>query len=241
MDRSAWTAEFRGAVYSGDGRRIVALLERAPVRRDVLQFVGDGIVTALAQGVGGARGLADEYVAALRDRGWAGDHELAEQLAATSTSTPQALKALPVDLDELSTVLEGDPVQGNGRIDLWTGQVWPWVAVEYAREKGLEEEDESDDGDRWLVVWCEGSRDAYNDMVMWVDEIEDPRLAERLDRAMAGRGAFRRFKDVLGERPDELQRWFTFSEERRRGRARVWLADAGYMVGHRAAENLDKM
>ena len=238
METSVWNAELRGNMYRGDGPRIVALLQGTTIRLNALQFVGDGIVTALAQGVGGARGLADDYVAALRDRGWAGDHELAEQLG---TPTLRTLIALPVDLDDLSSILEGDPAQGSGRIDLQTGEVWPCVAGEYAGEEGLEEEDESDDGDHWLVVSCEGSRDGYNDMVAWVDELDDPRLAERLDRAMSGRGAFRRFKDVLSERPDELQRWFTFSEERRRGRARVWLADAGYMVGHRAGENLDKM
>jgi Uncharacterised protein family (UPF0158) len=41
-------------------------------------------------------------------------------------------------------------------------------------------------------------------------------------------GAFRRFKDVLERTPDELDRWFSFSEERQRGRAQTWLADAGY-------------
>ena len=41
---------------------------------------------------------------------------------------------------------------------------------------------------------------------------------------------FRRFKDVLGSWPGELDRWYEFSAERQRGRARAWLADAGYYV-----------
>jgi len=41
-------------------------------------------------------------------------------------------------------------------------------------------------------------------------------------------GAFRRFKDVLGRWPEELERWFAYSEERQRGRARTWRTDAGY-------------
>ena len=56
----------------------------------------------------------------------------------------------------------------------------------------------------------------------------DPDLAERLRDALDSRGPFRRFKDVLARRPDQLQRWFAFSEERHRGRARAWLATAGY-------------
>jgi hypothetical protein len=42
--------------------------------------------------------------------------------------------------------------------------------------------------------------------------------------------ALERFKDVLGSWPGELDRWYAFSAERQRGRARAWLADAGYYV-----------
>jgi hypothetical protein len=41
---------------------------------------------------------------------------------------------------------------------------------------------------------------------------------------------FRRFKDELARWPGELERWHAFSEERQRGRARSWLAAAGYRV-----------
>ena len=43
-----------------------------------------------------------------------------------------------------------------------------------------------------------------------------------------GGGAFRRFKDVLHRWPDLVDRWYGFSDDRRIGRARAWLADAGY-------------
>ena len=36
--------------------------------------------------------------------------------------------------------------------------------------------------------------------------------------------------DVLARWPGELDRWCAFSAERQRGRARAWLADAGYYV-----------
>ena len=97
---------------------------------------------------------------------------------------------------------------GGGRIDLATGEV-----CAPAWEIGQEDEDESDDPDKWLWVHCEGSRGA-----------------DRLEIAISGRGAFRRFKDVLARWPGELDRWYAFSAERQRGRARAWLADAGYYV-----------
>ena len=140
------------------------------------------------------------------------------------------LRPLPVDLDELAGILEGDPMYGGGRVDLATGEVWPEPAIDYAREIGQEDEDESDDPDKWLWVHCEGSRDGYRDMDLFIETVCDPGRADRLEIAISGRGAFRRFKDVLARWPGELDRWYAFSAERQRGRARAWLAEAGYYV-----------
>jgi hypothetical protein len=115
----------------------------------------------------------------------------------------------------------------GGRIDLRTGEVWPQSAIEYAEETAEEDADE-EDPDRWLAVWCEGSEDGYQDMEDFVATVADDEQAERLSIAISGRGAFRRFKDVLSRWPEGLQRWFAFSDERKRGRARSWLIDAGY-------------
>ncbi|GAA2884425.1 hypothetical protein GCM10010472_48190 [Pseudonocardia halophobica] len=65
-------------------------------------------------------------------------------------------------------------------------------------------------------------------MVEFIDTVPDEGLADRLDGAIRGRGAFRRFADTLRRaREDELSRWFEFTDERKRGRARAWLADIG--------------
>jgi len=140
------------------------------------------------------------------------------------------LRPLPVDLDELAGILEGDPMCGGGRVDLATGEIWPAPAIDYAREIGQEDEDESDDPDKWLWVHCEGSRDGYRDMELFIEAVRDPGRVDRLEIAISGRGAFRRFKDVLARWPGELDRWYEFSAERQHGRARAWLADAGYYV-----------
>ena len=137
------------------------------------------------------------------------------------------LRPLPVDLEELAMILEGDPVQGGGRIDLRTGEVWPQSALEYAEEVGEIDEDD-DDPERWLWVHCEGSRDGYRDMEWFIDDLDDPDFADRLARAISGRGAFRRFKDRLSDRPELMTRWYAFSNDRQRGRARSWLAAEGY-------------
>jgi len=131
-----------------------------------------------------------------------------------------------VDLDELAMILEGEPVQGGGRVDLVTGEVWPQSALEYAEETGEPEED--DDPDRWLWVDCEGSRRSYQDMLGFIERIDDANLADRLARAISGRGAFRQFKDTLFDRPELMTQRHAFSGDRQRGRARRWLAPEGY-------------
>jgi hypothetical protein len=221
-------SQLRGAVYRGDGPAVVDLVGDQLLPGDALQLIGDGLVVALALHTMGAADVAVACVRELRERCWDGDDELADQLgAALGTGPTPLLRPLPVDLEELAGVLEGDPTFGGGRLDLLTGQVWSQAAIDYARETG-EEDDESDDADRWLWVHCEGSRAGYHDMVQFIGTIDDPDRADRLGIAIGGRGAFRRFRDVLARWPGELDRWYGFAEDRQRGRARAWLAEAGY-------------
>lgn len=106
--------------------------------------------------------------------------------------------------------------------------MWPQSAIEYAEEVGEIDEDD-EDPERWLWVECEGSHDGDRDTERFIDDLDDPHFACRLARAISGRGAFRRFKVVLLDRPELMTRWFAFSNDRRRGRARSWLATEGYL------------
>lgn len=68
----------------------------------------------------------------------------------------------------------------------------------------------------------------YRDMERFIATVTDPEITDRLEIAITGKGAFRRFKDVLSRWPDELGRYVMFRDERQRGRARAWLAAEGY-------------
>ncbi len=217
----------RRAIVAADGQRVVAALSKGPLD-ELLQLAGDGLLIALVQDVEGVRDLAQRCARRLRGRSWVGDNDLADQLDATLHNRPAPLlRPLPVDLEELSTVLEDDPAQGDGRIDRRTGEVWAQVAIDDARDEGDEDPDD-EDPDRWLAVWCEGSHAAYGDMEDFIAALSDRDRADRLSIAISGRGAFRRFKDVLERWPDEREAWYVYSAERQRGRARAWLAAAGY-------------
>lgn len=219
----------RGVVARGDHTDLVVMLGPRPWLEDALQLIGDGLLAAVRDGAPGSGELARECADALIVRRWAGDHDLADALEAALGGAPvPMLRPLAVDLEELAMILEGDPVHGGGRIDRRTGEAWPQGAIEYAAEVGELDEDDDDDTNRWLWVHSEGSRDGYQDMVGFIEDLDNPPVADRLARAISGSGAFRRFRNQLSEYPDLLIRWYAFSEDRHRGRARAWLAVNGY-------------
>lgn len=164
---------------------------------------------------------------ALRIRGWDGDQELADAIDAArgiATHETRPLNEFAVDLEQLADLIDGGSGSAGGRLDLKNGEVWP----EFAFEDSFAQDEDDDDPDRWLHVWPMGSRRAYNDMLDFTATRASQTLSARLERALQGRGAFRRFKDVLFDWPQDREAWYAFSEDRRRGRAREWLADAGY-------------
>ncbi|HET8589570.1 MAG TPA: UPF0158 family protein [Nakamurella sp.] len=219
--------ELRRAIHSGDPAAMVAAVEHHGLRPS-LQLAGEVLLVALRADAAGASDLADRFAAALEGRGWDGDLELATALrAAMAGHDEQGLGDLAVDLDELADVLEGAPEYSGGYLDLRSGEIWP---LSVADGDGWDDplDLDLDDSERWLSVWPQGSRDGYQDMVQFAETCTDAVLAGKLDVALNGRGAFRRFKDVLFDYPDERAEWFSFSDDRRRGRARAWLAAAGY-------------
>ena len=151
--------------FHGNGETAVAEITGPAVPANGLQVFGDLVLLALEQHADNAAEAAGGLIDALGERDWEGDDVLADQLGAlVATGVIAGLKPLPVSLDELAGVLEGDPAQGGGRIELATGQVWPDAAFEYGSALSEEEEDELEDPGKWLWVHCEGSRDGYRDM-----------------------------------------------------------------------------
>ena len=68
-------------------------------------------------------------------------------------------------------------------------------------------------------------------MADFAERQTDAALRQRLETAIEGRGAFRRFRDVIHQADIGLE-WNAFSRERMMGRARAFLAEEGIRVGN---------
>lgn len=81
--------------------------------------------------------------------------------------------------------------------------------------------------DQFVAIDTVPSRIQYQ----WVDEftksIEDETLQARMEAAINGKGAFRRFKDILLTMPDERRRWFEFRDQKMRDRIMEWVREKG--------------
>ena len=81
--------------------------------------------------------------------------------------------------------------------------------------------------DRFVSIPQTESFEAYRVMEEFIPQVDNQRLRDRLSDAIAGKGAFRRFKDVLLSYPDVRQQWFAFENDVKRKWAAEWLATLG--------------
>jgi hypothetical protein len=137
-----------------------------------------------------------------------------------------------VDLGELADALDDHTPEVGWWIDPRSGRIVATVPEELSGEP---DESEELHAQGWVAIERTGSREGYQDMADFTAGVQHRRAAELLDRALNGRGAFRRFKNTLFEFPEVRDQWFRFRDARARRRALAWLADAG-LVDPEAAE-----
>ena len=136
-------------------------------------------------------------------------------------------KLLQLDLDELCSAMEDSSYEHEYYLDLETGEIL--FLSEYGDDKETEKlRDRIDDKrKRYERIPKVESYEGYRDMEDFIATVEDEHLAELLEVAINGKGAFRRFKDVLLRYPEERERWFRFRDERMQEKAMEWLNDIG--------------
>jgi Uncharacterised protein family (UPF0158) len=132
-----------------------------------------------------------------------------------------------VDLADLALALEDHSDEHTWWFDPATGTLEPRFAGDLGNPS------EEDAG--LIRVDPLPSVVGYGDMEDFAARVREPRTRDLLERAIAGRGAFRRFKDALLDYPDLRTAWFAFHDARGERRAIEWLADRG-LVDPAAAE-----
>jgi len=135
-------------------------------------------------------------------------------------------KSLKIDLDELCNAMEDHSFGNDYYLDLETGEIL--FVSEYMEDEGIEIENRiEEEYERYELIPQTESYEAYRDMEDFIATINDEHLVDLLEVAIQGKGAFRRFKDVLLNYPDEEEKWFLFQDDRIEERAREWLNEIG--------------
>lgn len=80
-------------------------------------------------------------------------------------------------------------------------------------------------GNQYVPLEPVCSRDQYAWMSQFIPSVADRALRQRLNAAIAGPSAFRAFKDVLQQYPEERLRWFSYRKECLREHIERWFKE----------------
>lgn len=87
----------------------------------------------------------------------------------------------------------------------------------------------NEDG-RYVHIPERESEEAYKTMTDFIETVNDPALKEKLSSVLNGKGAFRRFKDVLIDYPRERKRWHGYNAKAMKEVIIEWLENLGVEV-----------
>ena len=130
-----------------------------------------------------------------------------------------ALRRVPIAWEALEDAFENNAPEVHSYLHLESGEVIRIVdgIADPAMHKRI-----IDDA-IYLRIDPVSSREQYRWMERFIATVEAPELRNRLLSSIDGKGAFRRFKDVLMAYPVDRERWFTFRSERLRACMDAWL------------------
>jgi Uncharacterised protein family (UPF0158) len=195
---------------------------RALIRASVLARDPDASPADLRRAIF-LRFYGHEFAPAARDR-------ILKRLSFDAHAAGVSARPVPVNWDDLEIALTANAGEWTCYLDLRTGEVHMLPAHGWDDEPVGPSEDEIDAGlGAGFLVRVEplGSSVEYGWMVAFTETVRQGRLRMRLDIALQGRGAFRRFKHALLDAPAERERWFAFHDQQLLQAAREWLAEEG--------------
>ena len=145
------------------------------------------------------------------------------QTETRQSSVTSKLKQVPIAWEALEDAFENNAPEVHSYLQLSTGEVIR--IVDGVADPQMHSRIISDAN--YLRVDPVSSREQYRWMERFIETAEDPNFQDRLLSAIDGKGAFRRFKDVLMHYPAERERWFSFRSERLRACMEAWLEAHG--------------
>jgi nicotinamidase-related amidase len=125
---------------------------------------------------------------------------------------------IELDWEAAAVAVENQLPNTRSYLDLDTGSVHT-----INNDEHLERSRIVHSGRRLLPVQPRPSRDGYRTMQSFIEKIDDNWLRDRLQSALIGKGAFRRFKDLLLDYPDIRQKWFAYKDAAVYEYIRSWL------------------
>ncbi|HEX3777260.1 MAG TPA: UPF0158 family protein [Polyangiaceae bacterium] len=135
----------------------------------------------------------------------------------------QQLREIPVDWEALEDAFENNAPEVHSYLHLGTGEVLR--VVDGIADPEMHSRIASDV--TYMRIEPVSSREQYRWMERFIPMVEEGDLRDQLGAAIDGKGAFRRFKDVLMTFGTERERWFTFRSERLRVFMEAWLSAHG--------------
>jgi hypothetical protein len=142
----------------------------------------------------------------------------AEDRPAPAATGP--MREVPVDWEALEDAFENNAPEVHSYLHLTTGEVLR--VVDGVADPQMHVRIASDGN--YLRIDPVSSREQYRLMERFIPMVDEGELRNKLTQAIDGKGAFRRFKDVLMSFATERERWFTFRSERLRTFMEAWLA-----------------
>ncbi len=130
-------------------------------------------------------------------------------------------RVVPINWADLETAFERNAPDTESFVDLKSGDVV--TVCETATDYKEVRQKVQNGGDQFLRVEPAASREQYKWMERFVAGVTDEPLRERLIISIDGKGAFRRFKDVLINYPAERERWFSYRGDILHWHMQKWL------------------
>ena len=129
------------------------------------------------------------------------------------------VRDVPVDWEALEDAFENNAPEVHSYLHIETGEVLR--VVDGIADPEMHARIASDGN--YMRVDPVSSREQYRWMERFIPMVDETDLRERLMKAIDGKGAFRRFKDVLMAFGPDRERWFAFRSERLRVFMEAWL------------------